>query len=447
MNQARRALAAILVAAAMTAVGCSSGDDDAKGSDANGSDGTGSDGTGSDGTGGSDDNGNGGSGSNSTTTTTEASVEDLYPRDDELRLNEIQLIGTHNSYHKRPNPEFQVQMEEMLPVLKGVFDYEHRPLTEQLGELGIRQFELDVFHDPEGTIFSDRKAHAVAGLPPDGGIEELHDPGFKVLHVQEVDVESTCPSLVVCMTEIEEWSDANPWHVPVFVLIEMKADVTPDVFEMGFVPPLPIDADAMAALDAEIESVFSPDDLITPDMVRGSAATLEEAVTTEGWPTLGEVRGRVMFMLDNGGEVQDTYLTLHPNLEGALLFTGDHAAGDAEAGFMKLNDPFDSDLITESVQSGYVVRTRSDGDAHIGSTDPTEQRDVALGTGAQFVSTDYPEPTLATFPEYIVRFDHSPPDVSQEDIDSGAANPFARCNPVIGPDWCTALDVERRPSS
>ena len=32
--------------------------------------------------------------------------------------------------------------------------------------------------------------------------------------------------------------------------------------------------------------------LITPDLVRGEFATLEEAILTNGWPTLREVRGR-----------------------------------------------------------------------------------------------------------------------------------------------------------
>ena len=46
-------------------------------------------------------------------------------------------------------------------------------------------------------------------------------------------------------------------------------------------------------LEDEIRSELEPDDLLTPDDVRGSSATLEEAVTTDGWPTLGATRGKV----------------------------------------------------------------------------------------------------------------------------------------------------------
>jgi hypothetical protein len=36
-----------------------------------------------------------------------------------------------------------------------------------------------------------------------------------------------------------------------------------------------------------------------------------------------------------------------------------------------------------------------------------------------------------------VRFTHAGDDAD--------ANPFVRCNPLVAPEWCTALDVERAP--
>ena len=52
------------------------------------------------------------------------------------------------------------------------------------------------------------------------------------------------------------------------------------------------------ALDAEIRSVFRPGEMITPDDVRGDAPTLNAAIRTKGWPTLGQARGKVVFLLD-----------------------------------------------------------------------------------------------------------------------------------------------------
>jgi hypothetical protein len=362
-----------------------------------------------------------------TSSTSDPAAEAVaYPHDDELRLDQVQVIGTHNSYHLPATPEFREAVEGLIPGLVDAFDYTHRPLTEQLDELGVRQFELDIFVDPEGTLYSDRKSYVAGGLPADGGHPELSEPGMKVLHVQEIDAEATCFTLVRCLTEIRDWSTDNPGHVPIFVLIEAKADPIPDPFEMGFVEPLPFDATALDDLDAEIRSVFGDDELITPDLVRGDHDTLAAALSAEGWPALGEVRGRVMFLLDNGGEVADLYTDGHPSLEGRVLFTGNAEPGEPDAAFLKKNDPFD-DTIVGLVADGFIVRTRSDGDAHLSDTDPSEQRDAALATGAQMVSSDYPEPGLDAFPDYQVQM----PDGT-----------LVRCNPISAPDWCTTSDVE-----
>ena len=66
----------------------------------------------------------------------------------------------------------------------------------------------------------------------------------------------------------------------------------------------------------------------------------------------------------------------------------DHPA----AAWMKVNDPIaDFERIQALVRAGFLVRTRADADtAQARQNDPT-RRDRALASGAQFVSTDYPE--------------------------------------------------------
>src|SRR6187200_17719 len=66
--------------------------------------------------------------------------------DDCLRLNHLQVLGTHNSYHLAPEPPILAFLGDRAPA----YDYTHRPLTEQLSELGVRQFEIDVYADPVG---------------------------------------------------------------------------------------------------------------------------------------------------------------------------------------------------------------------------------------------------------------------------------------------------------
>jgi hypothetical protein len=61
--------------------------------------------------------------------------------DDCVRLNEIQVLGTHNSYHIAPPSSLLATLGSRGRDI----EYTHRPVTEQLSQLGIRQFELDVY--------------------------------------------------------------------------------------------------------------------------------------------------------------------------------------------------------------------------------------------------------------------------------------------------------------
>ena len=121
------------------------------------------------------------------------------------------------------------------------------------------------------------------------------------------------------------------------------------------------------ALDAEIRSVLSPADLITPDDVRGDDPSLGHAVRTRGWPTLGAARGRIMFMLDNESDSEDVELAGHPSLQGpdpvrAVVKPGDDAA------VAKLNDPIaDAAKIKAALAANMLVRTRADADTGAGA--------------------------------------------------------------------------------
>lgn len=345
--------------------------------------------------------------------------------DADVRLNEIQTIGSHNSYHLLPSqPEVDLRHSIIGDADEG-FTYAHQPLPVQFQSQKVRQIELDVFLDAAGGRYATPLLRTVA--TPDRPYDPImQQPGLKVLHVQDVDYASTCLTLKQCLTQIETWSDANPSHVPIAVLLELKDDDVPfPGFE--FVHPEPFDVAAMDTLDAEIRDVMDPEDLITPDDVRGGAATLDEAVTTTGWPTLGESRGKVMFLMDNGGGYRTSYLTGHPNLEGRALFTN-ASPGDPDAAFIKVNDPLDP-AIPGLVQAGYVVRTRADGDTVEARSNDTTLRDAALASGAQWVSTDYPTPGMAigfTSPYYA-------------EIPGGTV---ARCNPVLDVPGCVDAELD-----
>ena len=64
--------------------------------------------------------------------------------DQPARLDDVRLLGTHNSYHLRPD-------RAITPGEPA--DYEHAPLAVQLAKQAIRSFELDAFNGPKFPVF------------------------------------------------------------------------------------------------------------------------------------------------------------------------------------------------------------------------------------------------------------------------------------------------------
>ena len=161
--------------------------------------------------------------------------------------------------------------------------------------------------------------------------------------------------------------------------------------------------------------------LITPDDVRGGFSTLEEAITAEGWPFLADSRGKVMFALDNTGRHKELYLQGNPNLENRVLFVSSEP-GEPTAGFIKMNNVMDqAEQIKEYTAAGFLVRTRADIPTNEARSGDTTRRDLALESGAQFISTDYPEES-SFGSGYIVMLP--------------GTDGVARCNPVSAPPDC-----------
>ncbi len=354
--------------------------------------------------------------------TTATATVNPYPKDAELKLNDLQALGSHNSYHLRTPPEFRAALEKVLPGVTKLWDYEHDPLDKQFGAQGVRQIELDVHLDPDAR-YATRHAMPLAQLPADAPAE-MKQPGLKVFHVQELDFASNCLTFVACLTTVKQWSDANPGHAPIMILIEAKEDKLPDI--MSFTQPVPFDAAGLGQIDTEIRSVFQESQLVTPDQVRGSYKTLEEAVLADNWPTLGQSRGKVMFTLDNS-DMRQMYAEGHPSLQGRVMFT-DAEPGEPEAAFVERNDAKEKQAeITQLVKKGYVVRTRSDGDTKEARDNDMSSAQAGLASGAQWISTDYPVTDPTVNPTFVVAIPGGTP---------------ARCNPVTAPPGCQSTDIE-----
>ncbi len=316
--------------------------------------------------------------------------------DGAMRVNQLQAIGSHNSYHQYPPPP-----------LDGIqqLRYFEDPLDVQLQSQGVRQFELDVHVNiaPAGT--------------------------FSVVHIEGIDENTTCKAFVDCLTTIKTWSDAHAQHIPIGIQLELKnADVA--IANLPYRPWVPTDLDT---LDATIRSVFPADRLLTPDVVRGTHATLPEAIAADGWPTIDAERGKVMFVMDNSGTFRTWYRAGHDALQDRVIFTNADP-GAADAAFIKRNDPTgDFNDIQSLIAQGYITRTRSDADTVEARANNTAPRDAAFASGSTWVSSDFVVPgrSLAIFgTPYLVQVPGGTP---------------ARCNPINAPSWCTSNLIESLP--
>jgi len=289
-------------------------------------------------------------------------------------------------------------------------DYTHASLPDQLAA-GIRTFELDVWADPTGGRFTQPKLNALFGFnDPEMDGASFRQPGFKVFHIVDIDQRSRCTLLSTCLSQLREWSDTHPGHIPVIINIELEENKLPE--PLVGTPVLPFDGAQLDDLDAALRTALG-DRVITPDDVRGGAADLHTAITTTGWPTLRDSRGKFLFFLDNEGK-RDAYLAGHPSLAGRVLFTSS-GEGQPDGAIVKVNDPTDFAHIQSLVQQGYIVRTRADADLEEVRHNDTTHRDLALSSGAQVVHSDAP-PNEPWRNGYVVTF---------------GTRVAARCNPLI----------------
>jgi hypothetical protein len=109
--------------------------------------------------------------------------------DDEVQLNEIQVVGSHNSYHLIPSQAEVDLRRSFIGDAEDALQYRHVPLPEQFGSQKVRQIELDVFLDPAGGKYANPLLRLAAGVGPYDAA--MNEPGIKVLHVQDVDYETT----------------------------------------------------------------------------------------------------------------------------------------------------------------------------------------------------------------------------------------------------------------
>lgn len=319
---------------------------------------------------------------------------------DNLRLNQLQVIGSHNSYKMAIEPQLFdfLQSKDPSNGMKSL-QYEHISITDQLN-LGLRNLEIDVYADTKGGQYAHPKGlDLVPSKIPYDPEGKMKQPGFKVFHVLDIDFRSSTLTFQDCLKEIKNWSDAHPGHTPIFITLEPKDGetnrfgTTPE----AFTPKL------FDALDQEIKKGLGSDKLITPDMVRGNYKTLEEAVLKNNWPTLEKAKGRFLFVLDDSKKKKEMYIQNHPSLKDRIVFVNAEP-GTPEAAVLFRNDPEDA-TISDLVKKGYIIRTRADNSTEQARNNDYKHFELAQKSGAQIISTDYYQPSTLFKSTYKVQFE------------------------------------------
>lgn len=333
-----------------------------------------------------------------------------------LRLNELQFLSTHNSYKQKIDEDIYKALLAWNQEFAKTLDYTHFSLRTELEDFGVRHFELDLYADPKGGHYKKRLGLELVGKDPNAYEPSMAEPGFKVLHIQDIDFMSSCLTLKECLSTIKSWSKNHPKHLPIAIQLEVKEDEIPDPDNLGFTKPYKITPKILDDLDREILSVFPLESLLTPDDVRADYKTLEQAVLNHAWPKIKNLLGKVYFLFDCTAKHRRMYLKSHPSLKNRVMFASSQA-GRNEASFLVMNNPISNfKKIKERVASGYLVRTRADADTKDARTGDTTRQEFAWASGAHFVSTDYlsPDPRFKT--DYFVKM---------------PGGKIARCNPVF----------------
>ncbi len=282
---------------------------------------------------------------------------------DGVKYNEVAFIGTHNSYQLESTDEYKAFYTALSDLTFGIVDgsltsFNMESLTSQL-QLGIRSLELDI-----ETVVADGET------------------SFVVSHSPLLDTTSNCYDFETALTEIKMWSDANPNHLPVTIIIEPKQGVLPVNGMKNFSLKYANEFDVL------IRDVLG-ETLLTPADMMGDYENFKAMREADGWLPLGETMGKVIVLLHDTA-VTDSYINQDKTIRSQAMFPmlryADRNA--SYASFIIDNSP--SDALKHKEESidrcNLIVRVRADSYP----TYSESKYEKALDCGAQIISTDYP---------------------------------------------------------
>lgn len=280
-----------------------------------------------------------------------------------IKFNELIYIATHNSYQTEAVDEYKTIFKNLSELTFGLISEKNGlfvspTVTEQLNN-GIYSLEIDIeTFDRNGDV------------------------SFTCMHSPTIDMTTSCYDFSLLLKEISMWSDNNPNHLPITIIVEPKRLFIPleDMEFFNFDYVLAFDSVLRAGLNSKL---FTP-----ADMLRDyeSFAAMRAA---DDWCKVNDMLGKVLVLLHDCN-VTEKYIEIDPSLKSQAMFPM-LRKNDIDrdcASFLLINKPKDAAKVSEEVikNGKFIVRTRADNFTSVSE----EKRKFALSSGAQIVSTDYP---------------------------------------------------------
>lgn len=296
-----------------------------------------------------------------------------------IKFNEMSFLATHNSYQTAAIDETKKLYGSLSDLTFGLFDdsaveFESETLTQQLN-CGLRSFEIDIeTFDRDGDV------------------------SFTCMHSPYFEMSTSCYDFSLMLKEIAMWSDNNPDHLPITIIIEPKSVFLP-LEDMEY-----FNLDYALALDETLRDGLG-EKLFTPaDMLR-DYESFGEMRAADDWCKVKDMLGKVVVLLHDCGVTED-YIAVDESVKSQAMFPMLREA-DVErdcTSFILCNDPEELLEIKDDVigEKKIMVRTRSDKFGQI--TD--KRREDAFASGANIISTDYPVRTDNKSGDYVVVFEN-----------------------------------------
>ena len=259
--------------------------------------------------------------------------------------------------------------------------------SEQFNNYGVRGIELDVNYDPDGGHYKRRRVNLfLFGQRQRLKGGELKKPGFKILHISDVDFETNYLTLKSALKELKTWSEEHSGHLPIYINIEAKgshpADESKSLKRLGFQTCIPFDSIAYVKLEAEIRSELNPNQIYSPKHFKDTCLSLRSRINIIGWPKLEEVRGKFIFILE--GSNQHLYKSF---IDPIMFYYGD--INDKNTVFLLRNNAVASRVDIHNLAPNFIIRTRSDSGTRESRENNYHTWESALKSNAQIISTDY----------------------------------------------------------